>query len=91
VREHVFEGAARRAPPAKAAGGVVAGGRSGRSVVGGELAFVPAPEEVIPRDVVVGEESWLCALLVAEGFDHSADLGYGTPDFENILGLALMA
>jgi hypothetical protein len=56
-----------------AAGGVVARGRRGRSVVSGELAFVPAPEEVIPRVVVVGEEYRLCALLVAEGFDHSVD------------------
>jgi hypothetical protein len=45
------------------------------SVVGGKLAFVPTPEEVIPRDVVVGEESRLRALLVAEGFDHSVDHG----------------
>jgi hypothetical protein len=73
MREHIFEGAARRAPPAAAAGGVVARGRRGRSVVGGKIAFVPAPEEVIPRDVVVGEESRLRALLVAEGFDHSDD------------------
>jgi hypothetical protein len=32
-------------------------------------------EEVIPRVVVVGEESRLRALLVAEGFDHSVDRG----------------
>jgi hypothetical protein len=75
VREHVFEGTAWRAPPVVAAGGVVARGRRGRSIVGGELAFVPAPEEVIPRDVVVGEESRLRVLLIAEGFDHSVDRG----------------
>jgi hypothetical protein len=75
VREHIFEGAARRAPPVAAAGGVVARGRRGRSVVGGELTFVPAPKEVIPCIVVVGEECRLRALLVAEGFDHSVDRG----------------
>jgi hypothetical protein len=73
VREHVFEGAARRAPPAAAAGGIVACGRRGRSVVGGELPFVPAPEELVPRRVVVREEARIHALLVVEGFEHLVD------------------
>jgi hypothetical protein len=76
VREHVFQGAARRAPPAApAAGGVVARGRRGRAIVGGEIPFVPAPEELVPRRVVVGEEARLRALLVAHGFEHLVDGG----------------
>jgi hypothetical protein len=55
-------------------GGVVARGRRGWVVVGGEFVLVPLPEEVCPRLVVVGVESRLGALLVAEGDEHRVDL-----------------
>jgi hypothetical protein len=45
VREHVFEGEAD---------GVVACRRRRRVIVGGEFPFVPTPEELVPRRVVVG-------------------------------------
>jgi hypothetical protein len=75
VREHGLEGAAQRAPPATAAGGVVVCKRRGRAIIGGELPFIPASEEFVPRQVVVGEETRLRALLVAHRLKHLIDGG----------------
>jgi hypothetical protein len=75
VCKHGLEGAARRAPPATAAGGVVVRGRRGRAIIGGKLPFVPAAEEFVPRQVVVGEEARLRALLVAHRLKHLVDGG----------------
>jgi hypothetical protein len=75
VCEHIFEGAARHAPPVAVVGGVVVRGRRRRAVVGDEFPFIPTAEELVPCRVVVGEEARLRALLVAHRFEHLVDGG----------------
>jgi hypothetical protein len=60
-----------------AAGGVVARRRRrrGRAIVGGELAFIPSPEERVPRWIVVRVEAWVSALLVAHALEDLVDGG----------------
>jgi hypothetical protein len=74
VREDGLEGAAGRAPPAAAAGGVVAC-RGRRAIVRGEFTFVPATEERVPRQVVVRVEARLRALVVAHALEYLVDGG----------------
>jgi hypothetical protein len=75
MRENGLEGAAAHAPPAAAAGSVVARRRRARAVVGGELAFIPSPEECVPHRIVVRVEARVGALLVAHALEDLVDGG----------------
>jgi hypothetical protein len=75
VRENGLEGAAGGAPPAAAVGGIVARRKRGRAIVRGEFTLVPAPEERIPRRVVVRVEARIGVLLVAHALEDLVDGG----------------